>query len=159
MMIDVVIIGAGTGGLAAFKEARKFTNSIKLIDHGPLGTTCARVGCMPSKVFIQVAEDFYHRHLFAARGIHGAKQLTINRKEVFNYVRSLRDEWVNGVIQSMNSFKDHMINGTATFVEPYTVKVNGKTIKAKNIILATGSSSIIPQPWLSAFKEHLSLAA
>lgn len=47
--VDIAIIGAGTAGMYALREARKAHCSALLIDHGPLGTTCARVGCMPSK--------------------------------------------------------------------------------------------------------------
>ena len=40
--VDIAIIGAGTAGMAAYREARKFTDSIALIEGGPFGTTCAR---------------------------------------------------------------------------------------------------------------------
>jgi dihydrolipoamide dehydrogenase len=40
--VDVAVIGAGTAGLSAFKEAIKVSDNVVLIDHGPLGTTCAR---------------------------------------------------------------------------------------------------------------------
>ena len=46
---DIAVIGAGTAGLTAFHEVRRAGRSALLIDHGPLGTTCARTGCMPSK--------------------------------------------------------------------------------------------------------------
>ena len=58
--VDVIIIGAGTACLSVRREVEKQTESYLVIDDGPLGTTCARSGCMPSKVLIQVAED-YHR--------------------------------------------------------------------------------------------------
>ena len=47
--VDVAILGAGTSGMAAYREVVKHTDRVALIDGGPLGTTCARVGCMPSK--------------------------------------------------------------------------------------------------------------
>ena len=47
--LDVAIIGAGSAGLPAFRAAREHTDRIALIERGPHGTTCARVGCMPSK--------------------------------------------------------------------------------------------------------------
>lgn len=56
LSVDIAIIGAGTVGMAAYREARKFTDSIVLIEGGPFGTTCARVGCMPSKLLIAPAE-------------------------------------------------------------------------------------------------------
>lgn len=54
--VDVAIIGAGTGGMYALREVRRAKQSFVLIDSGPLGTTCARVGCMPSKVALHIAE-------------------------------------------------------------------------------------------------------
>jgi dihydrolipoamide dehydrogenase len=53
--VDVAVIGAGTAGLSALRAARKAGARGLLIDRGPLGTTCARVGCMPSKLLIAAA--------------------------------------------------------------------------------------------------------
>ncbi|MBI5462782.1 MAG: FAD-dependent oxidoreductase, partial [Gammaproteobacteria bacterium] len=55
--VDVAIIGAGSAGLTATATVRRYTENFVLVDGGELGTTCARVGCMPSKAAIQVAED------------------------------------------------------------------------------------------------------
>ena len=54
--VEYLIIGVGTAGLGAFSRVRKQTDSVLLIQHGPYGTTCARVGCMPSKMLIAAAE-------------------------------------------------------------------------------------------------------
>ena len=54
--VDVAILGAGTAGMAAYREVVKQTDRVALIDGGPLGTTCARVGCMPSKLLISAAD-------------------------------------------------------------------------------------------------------
>jgi dihydrolipoamide dehydrogenase len=53
--LDVVIVGAGTAGLAALREVRKRTDRFALVNDGLCGTTCARVGCMPSKALIAAA--------------------------------------------------------------------------------------------------------
>ena len=52
---DVAVIGAGSAGLAAFRSAKAWTDNVVLIEGGPYGTTCARVGCMPSKLLIAAA--------------------------------------------------------------------------------------------------------
>ncbi len=54
--VDVAIIGAGSAGLAAYRAARRWTDRVLLIEGGEYGTTCARVGCMPSKLLIAAAE-------------------------------------------------------------------------------------------------------
>ena len=56
---DVAIIGAGTAGLGAFHAARKAGADAVLIESGVYGTTCARVGCMPSKLLIAAADAAY----------------------------------------------------------------------------------------------------
>ncbi len=61
---DVAVIGAGTAGLTARAEVAKLTDNYVVLDGGILGTTCARVGCMPSKALIHVAETFHKQHLF-----------------------------------------------------------------------------------------------
>lgn len=59
-MYDLIIIGAGTAGISAYKEAIKHTQNLLIINHGPWDTTCARVGCMPSKVLISSANHMNH---------------------------------------------------------------------------------------------------
>ena len=54
--VDIAIIGAGSAGMSAYRAARKHTDSIVVIESGPYGTTCARVGCMPSKLLIAAAD-------------------------------------------------------------------------------------------------------
>lgn len=147
MNVDIAIIGAGTAGLSAFKEAILQTKNIVLIDCGPLGTTCARIGCMPSKVLIQTANDFYKRHTFTKRGIVGAEKLSIDLKHVMSYVRYMRDNFVKGVLNDLQDVNKYLLNSEVRFIEPYVLQVNNKKIFAKNIIIATGSHSVIPNQW------------
>ena len=53
--VDIAIIGAGTAGMRAYREVSRITDAVLLIEGGPYGTTCARVGCMPSKLLIEAA--------------------------------------------------------------------------------------------------------
>ena len=92
--IDVAIIGAGSAGIAARSEVARVTDDYLVIDHGTLGTTCARVGCMPSKAFIQVANDFHRRHVLEEMGVVGADGLSVDRGKVMAHVRRLRDAFV-----------------------------------------------------------------
>lgn len=149
LSIDLAIIGAGTAGISAFKEASKITDRIRLIDHGPLGTTCARIGCMPSKAFIQAANFFHDRHHFSERGVLGANHLMININEMMQYVRKMRDEFTSGTIKYLESLGEHFIKGHAEFIEPNVIQVDKEKIHAKKIIIATGSYSFIPPEWKS----------
>lgn len=70
--VKVAVIGAGTAGLSAFSEARGENPDCVLINDGPYKTTCARVGCMPFKIFIQTANDYYRRRVFEKKAIKTA---------------------------------------------------------------------------------------
>lgn len=103
---DVVIIGAGTAGLSARKVVSKYTQSYVIVDDGILGTTCARVGCMPSKAFIQIANDFHRRTSFQETGIDGSELLKIDSKKVMSHTRKLRDRFVRSVLGGMEEWKN-----------------------------------------------------
>ena len=146
--VDVVILGAGSAGLFALSQVKRETDNYVLINGGELGTTCARVGCMPSKVLIQVAEDFHRKSIFEREGIDGAEELSIDVPASMEHVQDLRDVFVDktlGVTDGLDD--DHLIDGYAKFVSNDTVEVNGEQIKAKSIIIATGSTPIVPAAW------------
>ena len=151
---DVAIIGAGTAGLTAQEEVVKHTDNYVLIDDGPLGTTCARVGCMPSKALIAVADDFHKCSFFDEYGINGAHGLLPDYKKIMARVRSMRDEFSGGVIQEMAGFMNKVIRKRARFIDHNTLDLGDQTIRAKSIIIATGSKPFIPEPW-QPFKEFI----
>jgi dihydrolipoamide dehydrogenase len=145
--VDIAIIGAGTAGLNAFSQARKVTANLVLINEGPHGTTCARVGCMPSKVLIEVAREFNRKTHFPKFGIQGSEHLTIDRVQVMKHLRELRDWFVARVMNSVDRIGDKNIQGRAHFIEPNVLEVNGERIHAKKIIIATGSRPVVPAAW------------
>ena len=145
--VDVAIIGAGTAGLTAQEFVVQKTDNYVVIDDGPLGTTCARVGCMPSKALIAVANDFYKRLFFDEYGISGAKNLKPDYSRIMARVRMLRDEFAGGVIHEMSPFMDKLIRKRARFVDPNILDLGDEKIRAKKIIIATGSKPWIPDEW------------
>ena len=155
MECDVVVIGAGTAGLTAYREAKKVSDKVILIHKGPFGTTCARVGCMPSKVLIQVAEDYHRKQVYAQEGILGADHLSVHIPQVLKHVRSLRDRFVRAVMGGMESFKNEIILGEAKYLSPHTIKVGTQTITCKKSIIATGSTPTIPAECIPFEKDIL----
>ena len=152
---DVAIIGAGTSGLSARREVVKKTDNYIVIDDGILGTTCARVGCMPSKVMIQTANDFHRKGVFEEIGISGAENLSIDTAKAMKHVRKLRDRFVKATLGSYEDWQDSkLIRKTASFVDQNTLDLDGETIWAKKIIIATGSSPVLPEPW-AEYKDYL----
>ncbi|NQZ02733.1 MAG: FAD-dependent oxidoreductase, partial [Bdellovibrionales bacterium] len=144
---NVVIIGAGTAGLTARREVEKVTDNYVVIDDGPLGTTCARVGCMPSKVLIQAANDFYCRKNFATEGIFGAESLYLETPNVMKHVRSLRDRLTGGVLKAHEQWEDKLIRKRATVLTSNSLQVGDEVIGFEKLIIATGSRPVFPSAW------------
>ena len=144
---DVAIIGAGTAGLTARTEVAKRTENYVVIDGGTLGTTCARVGCMPSKALITVANAFYEQSKLTDFGVKTGTSLKPNNTAVMTHVRHLRDELSDGVKKGMEEWKEKLVQKQARFLDSNTLDIGDGTIKAEKIIIATGAESIIPEKW------------
>jgi len=144
--VDIAIIGAGTAGLSAYKAAREHTDNLVLIEGGPYGTTCARVGCMPSKLLIAAAES---AHDATNTGLFGIQvgDIVVNGKQVLERVRQERDKFVGSVLASVDAIPAaHMLTGYARFLEPGRLAVgDGLEVEADRIVIATGSSPRIPE--------------
>ena len=146
--IKVAIIGAGTAGLTARKEVAKRSSDYLVFDGGVLGTTCARVGCMPSKVLLQVAKDFARRHKFTEMGIQGGDALQVDIVGALSHTRRLRDRFVKSVFRSMQDWEDKLIRQNVKFLSPWQLQTtDGQVFEAEQIIVATGSRPIIPPAW------------
>lgn len=145
-MYDMIIIGAGTAGIAAYKQAIKKTQKVLIINQGPWDTTCARVGCMPSKVLISSANrlhDLYHAQEVALK----VKAQT-DTTQVMNHVRELRDRFSQSMLKEVEAWESsHKISGQAVFINANTIEVNQKQYQAKSFIVAVGSTPAIDPEW------------
>lgn len=148
---DVAIIGAGTAGMSAYREASQYTDRVALIDGGPLGTTCARVGCMPSKLLIAAAEAAHAGSRAPLFGVRYAEP-SIDGKAVMARVRSERDRFVGFVEEAVLGFdKGELIREYARFEDDHTLRLSsGRKISARSIVIATGSRPAIPQAFFAA---------
>ena len=147
MKVDTIIVGAGSAGLSALREVRRCTHDFLLINHGHWGTTCAAVGCMPSKALIEAANAVHRRHALDAFGIDGADGLRADIPAVLARVRALRDDFVKGPSSVPDKLGERAIAGRARLAGPGAVEVDGQRIEARAIILAPGSRPIVPGPW------------
>ena len=147
LKVDVAIIGAGTSGMVAFQKALEHTEKVVLIEGGQYGTTCARVGCMPSKLLISAADAVHSIKEAPGFGIYPNSEPTIDGVKVMERVRSERDRFVGFVLDSIGTIPtDKKIKGYAKFIDDYTLQVDDHTtIEASSVVIATGSSpSILP---------------
>ena len=138
--VDVAIIGTGTAGMSAYRAAKQYTNNIALIEAGEYGTTCARVGCMPSKLLIAAAEAAHSAQQAEQFGVL-VPEVKIDGNKVLERVRRERDRFVGFVLESVEGFDaKHKVKGYARFVDDHTLLIDDHThIKAKRIVIATGS--------------------
>ncbi len=143
----LAVIGAGSAGLTALKEAQRVTDDIVLINHGPYGTTCARVGCMPSKALIAPAQALQRRSFLASAGVCGTEALTVDIPALLAHVRGLRDRFIQGPIKLAESLGQRLFSGRARFLDANTLEVGGERIAAERIIIATGSRPVVPAAW------------
>ncbi len=151
---DVIILGAGTAGLAALSEVKKHTDNFLIVNDGPYGTTCARVGCMPSKLLIEAANAYHRRGSFDTFGIRGASALSIDFPAVMQRVRAMRDDFVASTLALTDTLGKRSVAGRARLRGPDCVEVNGERLTARAIIIATGSHPFIPKPW-QAFADRV----
>lgn len=145
--VDVAIVGAGTAGLNAHRAAQKAGKSALLIDPGPHGTTCARIGCMPSKLLIAPAN---RAHLARTAGTLGVDaEVSIRGRDLMERLRRHRDRFVGGVLKTINQRRrdDMLLEGKAHFVEGGVLAVGDDTVHANAYVLAVGSRPFIPPPY------------
>lgn len=147
MKVDTVIVGAGSAGLSALREVRRYTDDFLLVNDGHWGTTCAAVGCMPSKALIEAANAFSRRCTFDEFGILGADGLRADIPAVLARVRRMRDGFVKGPESVPDKLGERATSGRARLLGPGRLDVNGDTVEARAIILAPGSSPVVPAPW------------
>jgi len=147
--VDVAVIGGGTAGLGAYRAAKLSTPSVVMIEGGPYGTTCARVGCMPSKLLIAAAEAVHQIERAPGFGVHPAGKTRIDGREVMARVKRERDRFVGFVLEGVDEIPaGDKIQGYARFIDDNTLQVDDHTrIVAQRIVIATGSRPSWPAPW------------
>lgn len=147
--VDVAVIGGGTAGLGAYRAAKAHTDNVVMIEGGPYGTTCARVGCMPSKLLIAAAESVHQIEKAPAFGVHPQGDIVINGREVMDRIKRERDRFVGFVLEGVDEIPAHdKISGYAKFIDDNTLMVDEHTqVSAKRIVIATGSRPAYPAVW------------
>jgi dihydrolipoamide dehydrogenase len=142
---DVVVIGAGSAGLAAANAAHAEGARVAVVDRGPLGTFCARLGCMPSKVLLQSSHALACMRRAGSLGIVLGGEPTLSWPVVRARKDALVREFVAAVVRATTSSTSFtLLRGEARFTDASSLSVDGRRIVAKRWIVATGSTPIRP---------------
>ena len=154
--VDVAIIGSGTAGMGAYRAAKAHTDRVVIIESGQYGTTCARVGCMPSKLLIAAADSAYRARQAPLFGVHTGP-LRIDGVEVMQRVRTERDRFVGFVLDAVEGWPAaDKVRGHAQFVAPNELRVDDHTqVLARQVVIATGLASHVPDGWREALGDRL----
>ncbi len=158
---ELLILGAGASALAAAIKANELGARTALIKGPlPMGGTCVNVGCVPSKSLVRAAELV---HLACSHPRPGV-ELSLGRLDFVEVIRSerrlvesLRHKKYELVLQQAENVS--VIEGTAEFLDARRVRVGSKEIRAERILIATGSTAVVPTaPGLDAagFLTHIS---
>jgi dihydrolipoamide dehydrogenase len=152
MQVDVAVIGAGSAGLVAHRQAlANGAEKVVLIEGGAYGTTCARAGCMPSKLLIAAAEVAEQMRTAEPFGVK-AVSISLDGEAIMARVQRERDRFVDFVVDSTEQLPDSQrLRGWARFVGPTTLEVEAEDgeltrVVAKAIVIATGAAPHIPPP-------------
>ncbi len=140
---DVVIIGAGGGGITAAFEAYRQGAKVALLEKHKIGGECTHSGCVPSKALIDVAKHYHSINTAEKHGLHSVDvQSGFEFKRAMEHVKSI----VDGVYahEQPKRFNDlgidtYIDDSGASFIDAHTVKIGKEVVSGKHIIIATGS--------------------
>src|SRR5258707_1458044 len=141
---DLVIIGAGAGGLIAAGFAAQLGARVALIEKNRIGGDCTWTGCVPSKALLKAAKVAHAARTAAHYGV-GTGPLTVDMSRVREYVRSA----IHAVYQfetpeRLQKQGVEVILGAARFLARQTIMAGDRRIRAKAFLVATGARPIIP---------------
>lgn len=149
---DLIILGRGAAAFSGAIKASELTSGqakIAMIGTGPLGGTCVNVGCVPSKYLVEAAKSKVEGERQTYPGIvrsQGSVKFDLLMNSLRSAVESERREKYENVIRNYPNVT--IIDGRASFTDPYTVEVNNgketQTISGFNFLIATGSSPVVP---------------
>lgn len=140
---DLLVIGAGSGGLAAAQRAAEYGARVAIVEKGRLGGTCVNVGCVPKKVMWYAAE--------LAHGIDDAEGYGFQvdgKKHDWKKLQQARDAYVerlNGIYaRNLERRNVELLRGTARVSDGNLVEVDGRRFSAERILIATGGKPVVP---------------
>lgn len=141
---DLAVIGSGSAAFAAAIRARDLEARVALIEANTVGGTCVNVGCVPSKAMLAAAEAYDRARSNPFPGI--ATQATgVDLKAAVD----AKNELVESLRQSKyldlaESYGFDLVRGEASFHDVHTLAVDGRSIRAGAILIASGASPAIP---------------
>lgn len=141
---NLIVIGAGSGGLVSAYIAAAVKAKVTLIEKHQMGGDCLNTGCVPSKALLRSAK--FASHLARAKefgfdGVQGQPNFQQVMDRVQGVVQAIAP---HDSVERYQSLGVECIQGEGRLVDPWTVEVNGQRLSARNIVLATGAMPFVP---------------
>jgi pyruvate/2-oxoglutarate dehydrogenase complex dihydrolipoamide dehydrogenase (E3) component len=141
---DLVVVGAGTAGLTAARFGSRLGARVALVERERVGGDCTWTGCVPSKTLLKTGKVAYHMRSARRYGLTPVEP-EIDLKAVMAHVHDVIAEiYRDETPQALRAGGIDVILGQGRFVDPSTLVVGNTTLRARNVVLATGARSAIP---------------
>jgi glutathione reductase (NADPH) len=140
---DLVVIGGGSGGLAAAQRAAEYGARAAVIESGRLGGTCVNVGCVPKKIMWNAAElgaALAHAPEYGFRLDRGGQDWRLLKHKRDVYIKRLNDLYA----ANLERRKVELVRARASFVDGHTVSAGQRLLRADHLIIATGGRPRLP---------------
>ena len=137
-LVDLVILGGGSGGYAAALRAAELGMTVVMVEKDKVGGTCLHRGCIPTKALLHSAETVDIIKEAAQFGVNGTFE-SVDITAVNAYKGKVVDGLYKGLTGLVASRKIEVVQGTGRLVSPTAVEVDGRRIEARHVLLATGS--------------------
>ena len=147
LTFDLIVIGGGPGGYLAAERAAHAGLKTLVLEKRALGGVCLNEGCIPSKTLLQSAKTYDHALHAAAYGV-SADNISFNQKAVIDRKDKVVHTLVSGIKAKLKAagvtviMEEATINGKTS--DGFSVTAGGETYSGKRLIIATGSSPVIP---------------
>jgi len=141
---NLIVIGAGSGGLVASLIAAAVKSRVTLIEKHKMGGDCLNTGCVPSKALIRSARYMEQTRRAEEFGFKSASAEFDFANIMERVQRVVKKVEPHDSVERFTALGVDVIQGEARIVSPYSVEVNGRTLTTRNIIVSTGARPFVP---------------
>lgn len=141
---NLIVIGAGSGGLVASLIAATVKAKVTLIERHQMGGDCLNTGCVPSKALIRSARIAQYARRAEEFGL-APMSVEVNFPKVMQRVQNIiKTIEPHDSVERFTQLGVKCVHGDAKILSPWEVEVNGQTLTARNIVIATGARPAVP---------------
>ncbi|GGC79599.1 hypothetical protein GCM10007216_07600 [Thalassobacillus devorans] len=134
---DVIVIGTGVAGSTVATKAQKAGMEVAVVDERPFGGTCPQRGCDPKKVMTGISRIVDDARRVKGLGLDG--EVSLNWKDLLAFKNEFTEPVPQGTEEKFQALGIKQYHGTATFLDPHTLKIGEENVTAKYIVIATGA--------------------